>query len=155
MLTYKVSGENFKIVDHGIWHELGNGVSVKVFTFGKIPVLQQAQLSILFDCEESEIEEVVGKYQFFENGYFGIYCIKDEEDVEDAYYNSSLSYDAGTEENKDLRRITFYDCDVVLALAMYFRVSSRKVDSILGYFSGFSNSLDFDNCNFVDDDVPF
>ena len=154
MLLYKVLGENFKIVDHGIWHELGNGVSVKVFTFGKVPVLSQAQLSILFDCEESEIEEVVGKYQFFENGYFGIYCIKDE-DAEDAYYNSDLSYDAGTEEDEDLRRITFYDCDVVLALAMYFRVSSRKVDSVLGYFRDLSDSLDFDNCNFVDDDVPF
>ena len=154
MLLYKVSGENFKIVDHDIWHELGNGVSVKVFTFGKIPVLSQAQLSVLLDCEESEIEEVVGKYQFFENGYFGIYCIKDE-DAEDAYYNSDLSYDAGTEEDEDLRRITFYDCDVVLALAMYFRVSSRKLDSILGYFRDLSDSLDFSNCDFVDDDVPF
>ena len=155
MLTYKVFGEKSKIVDYGVWHELGNGVSVRVFTFGEFPVLSQAQLSILLDCEESEIEKVVEKYQFFKNGDFGVYRITDEEDVEDAYYNRSLSYDAGTEENKDLRRITFYDCDVVLALAMYFRVSSRKVDSILGYFRDLSDSLDFSNCDFVDDDVPF
>lgn len=154
MIKYDVVGEEYKLVDTRKSWSLGNGVSVTIFCFGPhVPVLAQAQVSILFDCREEDLSKVIDEYHFRTNGYLGVYEI--EKDAEDCYYGSMLDYDPGTgnEEKGEPGRITFFDENAVLALGMYFRVSYKKLDTVLGYFHGLDDVVHeyYDEANLEDE----